>query len=266
MSSCALAIGGLDPGGGAGVVADLRSFHAARVFGCAVVAVTTVQSTDGLVASRPVASHLVVAQAEEVMRVQRVAAIKLGALGSVSTVRAVIELVSRAARVPVVLDPVMLPTRGGSRLLAARAARVVRDELIPLATLVIANASEAEVLTGHAVRTVGEARRAACALVDLGATAALVKGGHLTPGKDATDVLALGGGRVIELSARRFDLAPTHGGGCVLASLIAGCLARRPVRATARRIEAAVREARRVHRRALQRSVDVGGAMRVLVP
>ncbi len=265
-SRCALAIGGLDPGGGAGIAADLRAFHAAGVFGCAVVAVMTVQSTDGLASTRPVAARLIVEQAQEVMRAQRVGAIKLGALGSVSNVRAVASLLSRMTGVPVVLDPVMLPTRGASRLLVARAAKAMRDELIPRATLVTANAKEAEALTGCRVRTVREASRAACAIVDLGARAALVKGGHLAPGKDAIDVLALGRSRVIGLVATRMDLPPTHGGGCVLASLIAGCLAREAAAGTARQIEVAVREARRIHRRALRGSLDVGGAMRVLVP
>jgi hydroxymethylpyrimidine/phosphomethylpyrimidine kinase len=266
MRACALAVGGLDPGGGAGVAADLRGFHATGVFGCAVVAVMTVQSTNGLVESRPVASRLVVDQADEVLRAQHVRAVKLGALGSAGNVRAVAVWLSQKVRVPVVLDPVMLPTRGPSRLLAARAISAMRDELLPQATLVTANAKEAEVLTGARVCTVPEARCAARRLVELGAKAALVKGGHLAPGRDAVDLLALPDGRVVDLRARRLALAPLHGGGCVLASLIAGCLARAAADASAREVESAVRAARRIHQRALRNALDVGGSMRVLLP
>ena len=266
---CALAIGGLDPGGGAGIAADLRAFHAAGVFGCAVVAVVTVQSTDGLVASRPLAPSLVVEQASEVVRVENVRAFKLGALGSVSNVRAVAKWLRTLGDVPVVLDPVMLPTRGraGARLLSESAVTVMRDVLLPCATLVTANAPEAEALTGARVHTVPEAIRAARAIVALGAKAALVKGGHLGTRRDVVDVLALGEGAVVELRGARLALAPTHGGGCVLASLIAGGLAGRRTDAVSRSdIEAAVRRARRTHQRALEGAIHVGGAMRVLVP
>jgi hydroxymethylpyrimidine/phosphomethylpyrimidine kinase len=268
--ACALAIGGVDPGGGAGLLADLRAFHACGVFGCAVVALVTVQSTDGLVESWPVAAALVVKQATEVMRVERVLAVKLGALGSVANVRAVARWLSRTPAVPVVLDPVMSPTRGLSRLLAESATEAMRDELLSRATLVTANAHEAAALTGAPVRTVADAIRAARTLVTLGAEAALVKGGHLRPRRtrDVVDVLALRGGDVHELHGPRLPLPPTHGGGCVLASLIAGELARAAAARGARgpSLVTAVRRARRMHQRALVEAIDIGGAMRVLVP
>jgi len=263
LQICALAIGGLDPGGGAGIVADLRGFHAAGVFGCAVVALQTVQSTDGLRSSGALDAKLVVKQAEEVIRGQRVGAIKIGALGSVENVRAVARWLGRRVTVPVVLDPVMLPTRGASRLLASRALGVLRDELLPRATLVTANAAEAAVLTGHRVRTVAEARAAAAALAAMTAGAALVKGGHLAANEDAVDVLAVDG-RMLELRSPRRTLPATHGGGCVLAALIAGFLAR--TSGEAKDVVSAVRSARRIHQRALRDAVDVGGAMRVLIP
>ncbi len=268
---CVLAIGGLDPGGGAGVVADLRALHAVGVFGCAVVALVTVQSTDGLLASHPLGAKLVLEQAAEVVRAQRVGAIKLGALGSVANVRALAGWLASIRSVPVVLDPVMLPTRGRSRLLARRAVEALRDELLPCTTLVTANAPEAEALTGAPVRTLAEARRAARRLVELGASAALVKGGHLeaSSGGGATyvvDVLALGRSELVELRGPRLALGPVHGGGCVLASLIAACLAEAGGRGRPAEIVEAVRRARRLHQRALRGSVDVGGALRVLVP
>ena len=270
MHGGALAIGGLDPGGGAGVLADVRAFHRAGVFGCAAVALITVQSTDGLVASYPVAASRLVAQASEVLWGQRISAIKVGALGSVSNVRAVARFLAREAQtIPVVVDPVMLPTRGASRLLTQRATEVLRNELLPRATLVTANAFEAAALTGAAVSTVTDAKRAARELLKLGPRAVLVKGGHLARRREIVDVLALETGEILELRAPRLTLPPMHGGGCVLASLIAGYLARavdlgRTVDSP--RILACVVRARGVHRKALSAGRNVGGAMRVLVP
>lgn len=261
---CALAIGGLDPGGGAGIAADLRAFAAAGVFGCAAVAVVTVQSTSGLRSVRALPAREVAAQAGEVLRHQRVRAVKVGALGSEANVRAVARVLAKHPAVPVVVDTPMLPTRGNARLLVERAMAALRDELLPRATLVTVNADEARALLGEPVRTVGEAHDAARALVKAGARAVLVKGGHLG-GPSAIDVLAIGG-EVVELRARRLVMAAVHGTGCTLASLIAGRLAARVgARVDAEGLVGAIRWAKRVHHGALARAADVGGGMRVLV-
>lgn len=263
--SCALTIAGLDPGGGAGIAADLRAFAAAGAFGCAVVALLTVQSTSGLVSSRPVPSHLVLAQAREVVGRQRVRALKIGALGSVDNVRAIARWLRSQPRMPSVVDPVLLPSRGRGRLLAERGLAALRDEVVPQALLVTANAPEAQSILDRPVTSVTDACDAALAMCALGARAALIKGGHL-PGKLAVDVLAIGG-KVFELSAPRMSLPPLHGGGCVLASLIAGRLAADERGGeTEARLLRAVRWARAAHRAALRRSWDVGGTSRVLIP
>jgi hydroxymethylpyrimidine/phosphomethylpyrimidine kinase len=199
-----------------------------------------------------------------------VRAVKVGALGSEANVRAVAKLLAGYPAVPVVVDTPMLPTRGKARLLAARALAALREELLPRATLVTVNADEAGALLSEPVRTVGEAHDAARALVKMGARAVLVKGGHLGPadGPSAVDVLAIGG-EVVELRAKRLVIAPVHGTGCTLASLIAGRLAAREegagARVDAEGLVAAIRWAKRVHHAALARAVDVGGGMRVLV-
>ncbi len=258
--ACAMSIAGFDPGGGAGIAADLRAFHAAGAFGCAVVAVVTVQSTSGLRAARPLRAAEVLAQAREVLAVQRVGAIKTGALGSAANVRAVAQLLSRHPEIPAVIDPVMLPSRGRSRLLDERAVRALRALLLPRALLVTANVPEAEALTGGRVTTLDEAADAATKLVRLGARAALVKGGHLV-GKDAVDVLAVDG-EIYELARPRAKVGALHGTGCVLASLIAGRIASRP----ADRLLDQVRWAKRAHHAAILGARDVGGAARVLCP
>lgn len=265
--SCALAIGGLDPGGGAGVVADLRAFHVAGAFGCAVVALSTVQSTAGLVAAEPLASKLLLAQARAVLKNQRVRAIKIGALGSQSNVRAIGELLACYREIPGIVDPVMLPSRGRARLLAESAVRTLRTELVPRAAMVTANIPEAEALSRRRIVTIPEARDAAKAILDLGARSVLIKGGHLV-GPKAIDVLAMGD-EIVEVATKRLRLRrPIHGGGCTLASLIAGRLA-----FDARRYDAdgedmildAVRFAKKTHSAMLARARDVGGDMGVLV-
>lgn len=260
---CALAIGGLDPGGGAGVVADLRAFSAAGAFGCAAVAIVTVQSTAGLKRVKALGARDLFDQAGEVLRHQRVRAVKVGALGTAANVLAVARLLAQYADVPVVIDTPMRPTRGRTRLLARSATDALRSELLPRATLVTTNADEAGALLGEAVRTVSEAHDAARALTRSGARAVLVKGGHL-PGASAIDVLALGD-EVIELRARRLAVGAVHGTGCALASLIAGRLA---VRARARvgraELVGAVRWAKRVHHAALASAVDVGRGQRAM--
>jgi hydroxymethylpyrimidine/phosphomethylpyrimidine kinase len=236
------------------------------VFGCAALAVVTVQSTSGLVAARAVAARDVAAQAAEVLRHQRVRAVKVGALGSEANVRAVARVLARHARVPVIVDTPMVPTKGSARLLARGALAAVREELLPRATLVTANVAEAQALVGEPVRTVGEAHDAARAMARLGARAVLVKGGHLA-GASAIDVLALReGDEVVEIRARRLPIAETHGTGCTFASLVAGRLATRGVERVDREtLVAAIRWAKRVHHAALPRAVDVGGTLRVLM-
>jgi|HubBroStandDraft_2_1064218.scaffolds.fasta_scaffold196072_2 hydroxymethylpyrimidine/phosphomethylpyrimidine kinase len=259
-----LTIAGLDPGGGAGILADLRAFAAAEAFGCAVAAALTVQSTSGMLESHSVDTRLVRRQLDAVFLGQGVTVVKTGALGSLDNVRAVATWLGKHPRLPVVVDPVLLPTAGKGRLLAREALGALRAELLPRATLVTANAPEAEAIVERRVRSAKDACDAALLLVEMGAGAALVKGGHLR-GQEAIDVLAIGE-CVIELRSRRRALPPLHGGGCVLASLVAGRLAvddRGPLEA---RLLRAVRWARRVHQKALRSPLDVGGARRVLAP
>jgi hydroxymethylpyrimidine/phosphomethylpyrimidine kinase len=278
---CVLAIGGLDPGGGAGVLADARAIARTGAFACAAVAVLTVQSTSGMRKATAVAKSELIAECTEVLKNQRVRAIKVGALGAAENARAVGDFLAIHRDVPAIVDTVMVPTRGRARLLDERAVADLRERVVPRAALITVNAPEAEVLTGLRVTRLDEAHDAALALLRLGCRAVLVKGGHLG-GPHAVDLLAIAPARgtasdrgrratasqVIELSAPRLTLAPFHGGGCVLASLIAGQLAmnERAYAANAvAAIENAVRWAKDVHHQALLGSRDVGGELRVLL-
>ncbi|MFO0674951.1 MAG: bifunctional hydroxymethylpyrimidine kinase/phosphomethylpyrimidine kinase [Polyangiaceae bacterium] len=267
-TNCALAVGGLDPGGGAGLGADARAFARAGAFPTLVAALLTVQSTKGLRAVRVVPPAFVLAQAREVIANQDVRAIKIGALGSVGNVRALATLLDAHPEVPSVLDTVMVPTRGQTRLLAANATDVVLRRLVPRATLVTANVPELVALTGTRVRSVEDAVRAGAALLARGARSILVKGGHLG-GPEAVDVLLLRSGAVFRFGAARLDVGDVHGTGCVLASLIAGRLATRPATTTGDVVPdaaliSAIRWAKRVHHASLSRPARVGRGARVL--
>jgi hydroxymethylpyrimidine/phosphomethylpyrimidine kinase len=256
---CALAIGGLDPGGGAGLAADLRAFAAAGAFGCAAAALYTIQSTAGLVRVVALPAREVTAQAREVLANQDVRAVKVGALGSAQNVRAVASLLRARPRLPAIVDTPMLPSRGRrtARLLDAGAVDAVREALVPLATLVTVNAAEAAVLVGVTVESTGDAHDAALAICRLGARAALVKGGHVD-GAQAIDVLAEAGGRALELRARRLA-SGAHGTGCTLASLIAGRIAAR-----GDGVVEATKWAKRVHHAALSRAARIGRGAAVI--
>lgn len=255
--ACVLAIGGLDPGGGAGILADARAIGRAGAFACAAAAVLTVQSTSGVRTVTPVPAKDLIAQCNEVLRYQDVRVIKIGALGSEDNVRKVGELLAIHKEIPSVVDTVMLPTRGRARLLDETGIVVMREKLLRRATLVTANAPEAEHLTGLRVTRLSEAEDAARALAKLGPKAVLLKGGHLS-GDEAIDLLLVDG-EITKLRAKRLKLpAPVHGGGCTLASLIAG-------RLTRDRLADAVDWAKRKHYEALCEAIDVGGDMRVLV-
>ncbi len=226
----ALTIAGLDPSGGAGIAADLRAFAAAGVWGAAVCAALTVQSTRGVRAVRAVPAKLLIAQAEEVLGDACVLAIKTGALGSAANVRAVARLLAAHPTIPAIVDPVMLPSRsagktGGARLDGPGSLPALQ-RLARVATLVTPNLAEAGALLGVTITSDDAARDAAFALVEAGAHAALVKGGHGT-GTEAVDWLVVGDQtkRVVRIARPRRKTPPLHGTGCTLASLIAGRLA-----------------------------------------
>jgi len=266
---CALAISGLDPSGGAGIFADLRAFAAAGAWGCGTPAMSTVQSTAAMRSGRALPARELVAQLRELAGHQDVKSIKIGALGSAANVRAVLLWLRGIPDiVPVVLDPVMLPSRGtrAARLLDRAGVRAL-SALAARATLVTPNVPEAEELVGMRIRSLADAEQAARALVRAGARAALVKGGHLrtagAPGK-TIDVLAIGA-KIVHFSAPRVAVT-VHGTGCALASLIAGRLAQTGLRARAsdQSIIGAVRWAKNRLQRALRRPARIGAGALVL--
>ncbi|MAQ16326.1 MAG: bifunctional hydroxymethylpyrimidine kinase/phosphomethylpyrimidine kinase [Sandaracinus sp.] len=215
----ALTIAGSDPSGGAGLQADLKTFHQHQVYGTSVVTLLTVQNTQRVSRVEVLEPDLVVEQLRAVLEDLPVRAAKTGALGSARVVRAVAEQAATFA-FPVVVDPVMI-SKHGAPLMDADA-QAALTELLARATLITPNAPEAEALTGRTIRTVTDARRAASELAEPGCSV-LLKGGHLEG--DAVDVL-LHEGTFHELHAERIATRHTHGTGCTYASAITARLAR----------------------------------------
>jgi hydroxymethylpyrimidine kinase/phosphomethylpyrimidine kinase len=259
---CVLIVAGLDPSGGAGLAADQRAVLSTGAWACPVCATITVQSTAGLVSVHPVDPGLVLAQAREVLEHQRVRAIKTGALGSTANVRAVIDLLRDRRGLPSVVDPVIVATRGsGARLLESDAGEALA-ELLSLATVVTPNLDEASELLGRSIRDEADLPDAARELHKLGPRAVLLKGGHLR-GARAVDVL-YAGGRVYGFGSDRLRLPPFHGGGCTLASLIAGELAMAGGKATHDRIVDSVGRARQALQRSIGDATRIGRGLLVL--
>jgi hydroxymethylpyrimidine/phosphomethylpyrimidine kinase len=218
----ALTIAGSDSGGGAGIQADLKTFAAHGVYGTSAITAITAQNTLGVTAVLPIPVDLVAAQIDAVISDLGADAVKIGMLATAAIAEAVAVALLRHRPADVVLDTVMV-AKGGARLLDDEAVAVIRERLLPLATVITPNVPEAEALTGLTIHTVDDLRRAARRLVELGARAALVKGGHLESGP-AIDVLA-DGATMIELSAARVPGRHTHGTGCTFSSAIAARLA-----------------------------------------
>jgi hydroxymethylpyrimidine kinase/phosphomethylpyrimidine kinase len=254
MAVVVLSIAGSDPSGGAGIQADLKTFQAFGVFGAAVVTSLTAQNTTGVRDRRDVAADFVGAQLDAVLDDLPVAAAKTGMLPTAAIVDAVARRFAERPLPALVVDPVLVATSGDALAEAAALPRL-RDALVPLATLVTPNLAEAEALTGRRTRTVPEMRDTARALLDLGARAALVTGGHL-PDR-AVDVLATRDG-LHELDAARVAVGPTHGTGCTLSAAIAACLASGVPLVTA------VERAKRYVTRALAAAVPIGAGSRPL--
>ena len=217
----ALTIAGSDSGGGAGIQADLKTFHRFGVFGTSVLTAITAQNTLGVSTWSAVSLDLIRAQLDAVATDLQPAALKSGMLADADVVGVVAGKIRQYGLAPYVLDPVMVAT-SGDVLLQPSAVAAIRQQLVPLADLVTPNLEEAAILVGEPVRDVDGMHRAARRLVELGARAALVKGGHL-PGAETVDVLYAGEAR--EYRHLRLDTRSTHGTGCTLSAAVAAQLA-----------------------------------------
>jgi hydroxymethylpyrimidine/phosphomethylpyrimidine kinase len=220
----ALTIAGSDSSGGAGVVADLRTFEAHGVWGTVAVTAVTAQNTLGVQAVEALTPEVVRAQIASVVADLGVDAAKTGMLSSAEVVEAVAATVAQLGVRPLVVDPVMVASTGG-RLLDLDAVEAVRTLLLPRATVVTPNLAEAAALTGSEVADRAGMERAARALAGMGPEVVLVKGGHLA-GDSSPDCLLMAGQEPVWLEAARLPAHGAHGSGCVLSAAICAELAR----------------------------------------
>jgi len=225
MTPVALTIAGSDSSGGAGIQADLKTFAALEVYGASVVTALTAQNTQGVSGIHDVPAQFITKQIDAVFADLAVGAVKVGMLSRVEAIEAVADGLQRHKAQNIVLDPVMVAS-SGDRLLAKNAVAVLTRVLMPRATIITPNLPEAAALLGQPVASnEGELVRQARTLLDLGAKAVLIKGGHGT-GRRSLDLLVVAGGGVTRLAARRIATKNTHGTGCTLSSAIAAGLAK----------------------------------------
>lgn len=223
-----LSVAGVDPSGGAGLLADLKTFSALGAYGCGVVAVLTAQNTRAVTGVHLPPNDFIRLQLDTLFSDVPVAAAKIGMLGNAGIVRAVADGLFGRSLPFLVLDPVMV-AKSGDPLLTDDAISMLREALFPLATLITPNLPEAAVLLKQtAPESVRDMRRAAERLremLPLGRQCwVLLKGGHL-PGGDLVDLLH-DGDRMIEMESRRVDTRNTHGTGCAYSAAVAALIPR----------------------------------------
>jgi hydroxymethylpyrimidine/phosphomethylpyrimidine kinase len=222
----ALTIGGSDPGGGAGIQADLKTFAAFGLYGMSAITAVTAQNTRGVITAAPLPADLVTAQIEAIAGDIRVDATKIGMLATAAIVEAVASAIEELDLPLVILDPVMVSS-SGERLLDEDGVQALRFELLPRARVVTPNIPEAEVLSGHRIASADDRRRAAERIHELGAAAVIVTGGHDRDGDVVVDLL-FDGASFTELKTPRVgnvDQHGAHGTGCTFASAVAAGLA-----------------------------------------
>jgi len=246
--SVVLAIGGSDSSGGAGIQADIKTITMCGSYAASAITAITAQNTQGVQQIKLLEAELVRAQIRAVLADMDVTSIKIGMLGSAKLVAAVANELQGTA-IPIILDPVMV-AKGGANLLQSDAVQQLKKHLIPMSSLVTPNAPEAEILSGMCIYGVDDQRRAAEQIMEMGAKAVLVKGGHIT-GDIVCDLLLWSNGETL-FEAHRINSHHTHGTGCTLASAIATRLAQ------GLPLEEAVRLARNYVRIAIKTAPQLG--------
>lgn len=244
-----LSIAGSDSGGGAGIQADLKTFSALGCYGMTAITALTAQNTCGVRAIHGVPPQMLRDQIDAVMEDMGADAVKIGMLHGPEIVRTVAEAIDRHALKNVVFDPVMVAT-SGAVLIDQAAVDVLVRELFPRVMVITPNLDEAALLVGRRLSSAQDMEQAALALLDQGARAVLLKGGHL-PGDSVIDLLVTNSGDKLWMQAPRIHSANTHGTGCTLSSAMAAHLA------LGVSLSEAVQQARIYVREALQAGAQV---------
>lgn len=246
-----LSIAGSDSSGGAGIQADLKTFSALGVYGTTAITAITAQNTLGVHAQHPIPAEMVYNQIVAVLDDLHPSFVKIGMLSNPEIVMAVADALSKYP-LSIVLDPVMVSS-SGHRLLSVEAQEVIKQKLLPMATLITPNLPEMEALTGLPLSTYEEKEKAARCLMNSGAKAILLKGGH-EEGDVKTDILFSNSATGIQSTLFTSETVATrniHGTGCTLSSAITAFLARGLA------LEEAIVEAKKYISNAIQSGADI---------
>ncbi|BAP86708.1 phosphomethylpyrimidine kinase [Paucilactobacillus hokkaidonensis JCM 18461] len=242
----ALSIAGSDSGGGAGMQADLKTIQERHVFATTVLVAITAQNTLGVKDAFPLPTKIIDEQFAALDEDLQIKACKTGMLADVTRVKAVVANLKKYDFGPLTLDPVMI-AKGGAPLLSEDAVIVVRDELLPLATIVTPNLPEAEKLTGQTINTTDDMQMAAKKLQNMGVQNVIIKGGHFENDNQSSDFVLLSNGRSFWLSAPRVNTANTHGTGdtlsaCITAELAKGNSVEQAIKISKQFVDATIRD------------------------
>lgn len=243
-----LTIAGSDSSGGAGIQADLKAFSAWGTYGMSVVTALTAQNTQGVTAIHDVPPEFITAQLAAVFDDIRVDGVKIGMLSQPAGLQAVATFLEAHPVGRLVVDPVMV-SKSGHALLQPAAVALLIGRILPLAGLVTPNIPEAEALTGFKIHTLAEMEAAGRAILQTGARAVLVKGGHRA---DRADDVLVTADQVTVFPGERFDALHTHGTGCSLSSACAALWARTGD------LEASIRQAKAYVAEGIRHGLAVG--------
>ena len=246
-----LSIAGSDSSGGAGIQADLKTFSALGVYGATAITAITAQNTQGVFSQQALSPQMVYEQITAVVDDLSPTVVKIGMLSNVDIVHAVANALSQYS-LTIILDPVMVSS-SGHRLLSLEGQDALKEKLLPMATLITPNIPEMEALTGMSLTTFDEKQKAAHYLIDSGAKAILLKGGH-EEGDIKTDILYSVHEGEMQIDTFASDTIPSkniHGTGCTLSSAIAALMAR------GYELPNAVSEAKRYVSEAIRSGADI---------
>lgn len=243
-----LTIAGFDPSCGAGTAADLKTFAAHHCYGVAAITALTVQSTSGVRSVHPTPATTLRAQLDALVEDIQIAAVKIGMLATKANAMAVADFLDKHKFAHVILDPVTKPTAGEAELIDAAGLTFLKNEFLPRVSVITPNLAEAEIFAGMEVKDVAAMKVAAQKLIEQGARAVVVTGGHL---EKPVDVLCEGG-EVFPLSGEHMKSANTHGSGCTFSSAIAAQLA------SGQQLREAVILAKAYVTRAIDKSYSIG--------
>ena len=225
-SPVVLSIAGLDPSGGAGIVADIKTITRFKCFPAAAITSITFQNTTGVFGAEHQTALSLRSQVEPILADLQVAAAKTGMLPTAGIVAEVARLFNETNLPAPVIDPVMVSTSGHD-LIGDEAFQILKSQLLKVALIVTPNIPEAERLAGFRIKTEAEMRDAAEAIKTLGPTSVLIKGGHRLESSrsEAVDILLNQAGEFTEFRAEFVEVDEVHGSGCTLSAAIASCLA-----------------------------------------